>query len=87
VIRVDLAEALQKDGQPDEAEREWRDLARTEDDPAIQYRLAAFLAERKKSPEALEAIRKCLSLLGQHADADLLQRATELKTKLEGKDG
>ena len=83
VIRKDLAEALQKAGRPDEAEREWRELARTEDDPSIQYRLAAFLAERKKSPEALQVIRKCLSLLEQHTDGDLLKRATELKTKLE----
>lgn len=88
VTRIDLAEALQKAGKPDEAEREWRELARAEeDDPSIQYRLAAFLAERKKSPEALQAIQKCLSLLGPNTDGDLLKRATELKTKLEGKDG
>src|SRR5437899_6284481 len=29
VIREDLAQALQKAGKPDEAEREWRDMART----------------------------------------------------------
>jgi tetratricopeptide (TPR) repeat protein len=85
VLRVDLAEALQKAGKPDEAEREWRELARTDDDPSVQYRLAACLAEQKKSPEALQAIQKCLSLLEQHTDGDLLKRATELKTRLEGK--
>lgn len=83
VIGIDLAEALQKAGKPDEAEREWRELARTDDDPSMQYRLAAFLAGRQKAPEALQAIRKCLSLLEQHGDPDLLKRATELRTKLQ----
>jgi tetratricopeptide (TPR) repeat protein len=83
VIRVDLAEALEKAGKPDEAEREWRELARAGDDPTMQYQLAAFLAGRQKAPEALQVIQKCLSLLEQHADPDLLKRVTELKTKLQ----
>ena len=83
VIGVDLAEALEKAGKPDEAERQWRALARTDDDPALQYRLASFLAGRQKSPEALQALQKCLTLLEQHADPDLLKRATELKSKLQ----
>jgi tetratricopeptide (TPR) repeat protein len=93
VIRVDLAEALEKARKPDEAEREWRELARTGDDPAIQYQLAAFLAGRQKAPEALQVIQKCLSLLEQHTptagapDTDLLKRANDLKTKLEAKQG
>jgi tetratricopeptide (TPR) repeat protein len=84
VIRADLAEALQKAGKADEAEREFRVLA-GDDDPSAQFQLAAFLASRQKSPEALAALEKCLSLLQQHADPDLLKRATELKARLEGK--
>jgi tetratricopeptide (TPR) repeat protein len=92
VIQVDMAEALQKAGKPDEAEREWRELART-DDPLIQYEWASFLAERRKSPEALQAVEKCLSLLSQHPpapgapEAILLERANELKAKLSDKEG
>lgn len=85
VIRVDLAGALQKAGKLEEAERELRELARVGDDPALQYQLASFLAARQKALEALQAVQKCLSLLAQHPDPDLLQRVHELKTKLEGK--
>jgi tetratricopeptide (TPR) repeat protein len=84
-IRVDLAEALRNAGQPEEAERELRDLARDGDDASVQYQLAALLASRQKPAEALQALRKCLSLLDQNTDPELLKRANELKTKLEGK--
>jgi tetratricopeptide (TPR) repeat protein len=83
VIRADLAESLLKAGKPEEAERVLRDMARTGDDPTLQYQLAAFLAARQKSPEALAAIEKCLSLLQQNADPDLQKRATELKARLQ----
>ncbi len=85
IIRVDLAQALQQAGKPDDAEREFRELARAGDDPSLQYELAAFLASRQKSPEALQALRKCLSLLERGPDPGLLKRAEELKTRLEGK--
>jgi tetratricopeptide (TPR) repeat protein len=83
VIRADLAEALSKAGKSEEAERELRDLARSAEDPSIQYQLAALLASRQKSPEALAAVRKCLTLLERNADPELLKRATELKAQLE----
>jgi tetratricopeptide (TPR) repeat protein len=87
VIRVDLAELLRSAGKLDEAEQEFRELARAEDDPAMQFHLAAFLASRQKSPEALQVVRKCLSLLAQTPNDELLQKATELKTKLESSPG
>jgi tetratricopeptide (TPR) repeat protein len=84
-IRSDLALALQKAGKTDEAEQELRDMARTADDPSVQYELAAFLAAHHKSPEAMEALQKCFTLLEQHADPELQKRANELKSQLEGK--
>jgi tetratricopeptide (TPR) repeat protein len=87
VIRVDLAEALQKAGKPEAAEHEWRSLAQSDDDPDLQYRLAACLAEQQKSPEALQVLQHCLSLLSQHDDPDLLKKANELKSRLETKAG